>query len=123
MKKSIKSYIKQLSCLVAISGFLSACSISSAEEGEWVSLEYTDGQDLFVEKCGMCHRAGGMGTGILARRMSPELALLENREDLPQSYIGVVVRNGLNTMFPLSRGEVSDKQLEKISLYLATGEH
>ena len=30
-----------------------------------------DGRDLFHQKCGMCHEAGGMGTGLLARRVQP----------------------------------------------------
>lgn len=93
-------------------------SLSYAQDNTWVSLEKNTGEGLFVEKCGMCHRQSGMGTGILARRMDAALALLENRQDLQIDYIDSVVRNGLRTMFPLSRGEVGDKQLEKISLYL-----
>ncbi len=85
---------------------------------EWVSLEKTEGNALFGEKCGMCHRATGMGTGILARRMTPELALLENRRDLQPEFIGTVVRNGFGVMFPISRGEVSDAQLQTLVEYL-----
>jgi mono/diheme cytochrome c family protein len=93
------------------------CLPASAQD-KWISLEKTTGSGLFQEKCGMCHRAGGMGTGILGRRMSAELSLLENRKDLKGPYIQNVVRGGFGIMFPLSRGEVSDKQLEKIIDYL-----
>lgn len=91
-------------------------------QGEWVSLEKTTGSGLYQEKCAMCHREGGMGFGILARRMAPELASLENREDLQGVYIETVVRNGLGIMFPMSRGEVSDVQLDSIAAYLAEEE-
>lgn len=85
---------------------------------EWVSLEKTSGAELFGEKCGMCHRTGGMGTGILARRMTPELALLENRSDLQAPFIETVTRSGFGIMFPISRGEVSDAQLQTIIEHL-----
>jgi mono/diheme cytochrome c family protein len=85
---------------------------------EWTSLENATGPELFAEKCGMCHRATGMGTGILGRRLSPELALLENREDLQPEFIANVVRAGFGVMFPISRAEVSDAQLQDITAYL-----
>ena len=89
---------------------------------EWTSLEKTTAPELFGEKCGMCHRATGMGTGILARRMSPELALLENREDLQPEFVATVVRNGFGVMFPISRAEVSDAQLQMLVDYLTQKE-
>jgi len=46
--------------------------------------------------------------------------LLENRNDLQGPYIKTVVRNGFGVMFPLSRGEVSDAQLDMIAAYLAS---
>jgi cytochrome c5 len=95
------------------------CLPVTAQDG-WISLEKTDGQGLFGEKCGMCHGdAMGMGTGILGRRMPAELALLENREDLQGTFIETVVRSGFGVMLPLSRGEVSDAQLVAIIDYLA----
>lgn len=66
----------------------------------------------------MCHRMGGVGTGILGRRMSVELALLENRGDLQPAFIETAVRSGLGVMFPLSRGELSDAQLQRVIGYL-----
>ncbi len=42
---------------------------------------------LYVEKCSMCHRQMGMGTVILARRMPPEKAMLEARDDLTADYV------------------------------------
>ena len=73
---------------------------------------------LFVEKCGMCHRQMGMGTVILARRMDPAKAMLEKRDNLTQAYVVAAVRNGIGNMPRISRGEVSDPQLEVIAQYL-----
>lgn len=80
-----------------------------------------DGHALFGEKCGMCHRAGGMGTGLLARRMDPKVAELEKRTDLTPDYIAAAVRQGIGNMPWIPRGEVSDPQLAAISAYLAKG--
>ena len=97
--------------------FLSAAAVGAAAE-EWTDLTQTGGESLFGAKCGMCHRANGMGTLILGRRLEAERALLENREDLQGAFIETVVRNGFNIMFPMSRGEVSDEQLQQIIEYL-----
>jgi len=102
------------SALFAFLGSLTA-AVSAAE---WTSLEKTSPAALYEEKCGMCHRAGGMGTGILARRLPAAQALLENRTDLQPAYIETVVRAGVGIMFPLSRAEVSDAQLQVLNDYL-----
>lgn len=91
-------------------------NITLAEDS--ISLAKTGGEGIFVEKCGMCHREGGMGTGLLGRRLEGDLALLENRKDLQGAFISTVVRNGFNNMFPLGRAEVSDEQLAEIIHYL-----
>jgi len=73
---------------------------------------------LFAEKCAMCHRHNGMGTGLLARRMPEDQAMLENRTDLTSVLIQTAVRRGIGTMPPLSRAEVSDAQLREIERHL-----
>jgi cytochrome c553 len=73
---------------------------------------------LFVEKCGMCHRQMGMGTVILARRMKPDVAMLEARNDLTAAMISSAARQGLGNMPRISRAEVSDPQMARISAYL-----
>jgi cytochrome c5 len=77
---------------------------------------------LFVEKCGMCHRQMGMGTIILARRMDPAVSMLEARRDLPAELVIQAARNGIGNMPRISRGEVSDAQLQVIARYLARPE-
>ena len=92
--------------------------VSTAAAEDWVDTTHTDPQALYEEKCGMCHQANGMGTTLLARRFDAEQALLENRRDLQPEFIRTAVRSGFNNMFPISRGEVSDAQLERIVAYL-----
>ena len=107
--------MKKLPALFLALGCLPA---TTAAGEEWLSLEKTTPAELYGEKCGMCHRAGGMGTGILGRRLSAEQALLENRTDLQAIYIETVVRAGSGIMFPISRAEVSDEQLQMLIAYL-----
>lgn len=73
---------------------------------------------LFVEKCAMCHRLMGMGTVILARRIDPKRAMLETRNDLTADFIKSAARQGIGNMPRISRGEVSDAQLVRITAYL-----
>jgi mono/diheme cytochrome c family protein len=74
---------------------------------------------LYVEKCGMCHRQMGMGTLLIARRMDPKLAMLEDRTDLTVDFVTQVARTGVGNMPRMQRGEVSDAQLATIAGYLA----
>jgi mono/diheme cytochrome c family protein len=76
---------------------------------------------LYVEKCSMCHRQMGMGTVILARRMDPKIARLEARNDLTAAYVTAAARQGIGNMPRISRGEVSDAQLARITAYLVKG--
>lgn len=76
---------------------------------------------LFVEKCSMCHRQMGMGTVLLARRVPPEVAMLETRTDLTADFVTVMARRGLLNMPRISRIEVSDAQLQRIARYLSRG--
>lgn len=76
-----------------------------------------DGHALFHAKCGMCHEAGGMGTGLLARRVQP--AELEKRSNLNPDYVFQYARRGFGNMPPITPGDVSDKQLRAIAAYLA----
>lgn len=104
------------SVVIALTTLLSFNTLALAQD--WSSLEKTSPAELYGEKCGMCHRAGGMGTGILGRRLAAEQALLENRRDLQPQFIEIAVRAGIGVMFPLSRAELSDAQLQTISDYL-----
>jgi mono/diheme cytochrome c family protein len=79
------------------------------------------GKQLFEQKCAMCHGAVGMGTGLLARRMKPDVAPLDKREDLSGAYVERAARVGILNMPPITRGDVSDAQLASIAQYLSKG--
>jgi mono/diheme cytochrome c family protein len=83
----------------------------------------TGGEKLFVENCLMCHGDFAMGTGLLARRMDPSVAKLEDRDDLTADYVITAARMGIGNMPAIPRGEVSDEQLQQIADYLAAGPH
>lgn len=80
-----------------------------------------DGKQLFRQKCAMCHGPVGMGTGLLARRMKPEVAQLEMRDDLSAAYVVQAARVGVLNMPPITRGDVSNAQLTSIAQYLSKG--
>ncbi len=80
-----------------------------------------NGQQLFLQKCAMCHGAVGMGTGLLARRMKPDVAPLEKRDDLSAAYVERAARIGILNMPPITRGDVNDEQLVSIARYLSKG--
>jgi mono/diheme cytochrome c family protein len=76
-----------------------------------------DGQALFKEKCLMCHGKAGMGTALLSRRVQPGELLL--RKDLVAAFVVRAARIGLGNMPAITRGEVSDAQMDAIAAYLA----
>jgi mono/diheme cytochrome c family protein len=76
------------------------------------------GQAAFSHRCGMCHREGGTGTFILARRLGPGKSLLEQRTDLNPDYIRTVVRWGLTNMPRISRVELPEPDMDALVSYL-----
>ena len=81
----------------------------------------TGGEALYVQHCISCHGPNGMGTGLLGRRM--EVALLEQRDNLPAAYVVQAARRGIGNMPAIPRGEVNDEELQLIAEYLAAGPH
>lgn len=99
----------------ALAAALLAAGTSSAQEaGKGPAL---DGKVLFHQKCDMCHGPGGMGTGLLARRVQP--AELEKRTNLNRDYVFQYARRGLGNMPPITPGEVNDAELRAIAEHLA----
>jgi mono/diheme cytochrome c family protein len=82
------------------------------------SVEAADGKDLFAHKCGICHREGGAGTFMLARRLGESKALLETRQDLSADLVRQVVRHGIVSMPRFSRVELTDSELAAVVAYL-----
>jgi hypothetical protein len=69
----------------------------------------------------MCHNAAGMGTGLLSRRIKPEVAELEKRDDLSTAFVIAAARSGILNMPVITRGDVGDKDLALIANYLSKG--
>jgi len=114
-----------MTCLVAAPVIAQRSSGTSVENAFRGALQdrssRSPDEHLFVEKCAMCHRQMGMGTVILARRMAPETAMLEQRRDLTADYVIQAARMGVGNMPRISKGEVSDAQMAQIARYLAKG--
>lgn len=95
--------------------------------GDRLAAAASAGEQIFSNRCGTCHLAGGMATNLIAmQRMeageSPETALLTARDDLEPDYIRTVVRQGKVAMPPISRVETTDAELDAIVAYLTGGE-
>ncbi|MDX9873795.1 MAG: cytochrome c [Spongiibacteraceae bacterium] len=80
--------------------------------------EPVSGERLYTDKCAICHAAGELGTMALSRRLGNERAILNERTDLPAEYVRHVVRHGLNAMPPITRGDVTDQELDLIVEFL-----
>ena len=76
---------------------------------------------LFDEHCSMCHRNMGMGTLLLARRVDPAVAALEDRDNLTAEFVIQAARMGIGNMPAIGRGEVGDDDMQQIADYLASG--
>lgn len=98
---------------------LLACVVANVASAAPTAEDASTGEQLFASRCAMCHRAGGMGTGLLSRRPNAGAGLLEDRRDLTADFVKAVARAGTGNMPRIARGEVSDAQLSRIAAYLA----
>ena len=105
--------MKQLLVLLPL-----ALALPVAGWADELTAQQSAGQKVFAHRCGMCHREGGTGTFVLARRLGAAQSLLEQRTDLKPEYIRYVVRWGLVNMPRLSRVEVPDPDMNQLVAYL-----
>lgn len=78
----------------------------------------SQGKTLFDARCGICHAKGGIGTFMLGKRLGEAHSLLATRTDIPSALVEQVVRNGINSMPVFTRVELTDAELQLISVYL-----
>ena len=71
-----------------------------------------------MRRCGVCHLEGGMGTMVLARRLSPDQAKLQDRRDLSRELVFSAVREGTGSMPRLTPVDVTDAELHAIADFL-----
>jgi cytochrome c5 len=91
--------------------------VASAGDGALAPKE-EQGKRLYEHTCIHCHGPGFWGTNRLARRIDKEHSLLENRTDLSAEAIQAIVRNGIGSMPPLRKTELSDADVAAIATYL-----
>lgn len=105
-----------------------AAAVLAAGAGAQGSAAIARGAVVFAHWCAPCHGDGRgddgapmlPGTHALAlkyRGAKPEL--LEERTDLPAEIIKAFVRNGVASMPPFRKTEVTDEDLDAIAAYLA----
>jgi len=86
------------------------------------STDPENGKMVFNDLCAPCHadKAARPGTQALTikYRNGNIPAPLEKRTDLSPAYIETVVRNGLFSMAPLRKTEITDSQLADVAAYL-----
>jgi mono/diheme cytochrome c family protein len=109
---------------------LAACAAGlAASEAGAQSGDIELGGEVFAHYCAPCHGAGRgddgapmlPGTHALSLKYRGEKpGLLEERTDLPAEVIKAFVRNGVASMPPFRKTEVTDADLEAIAAYLAT---
>lgn len=88
---------------------------------------FAQGRTAFEMNCAACHGKGPSegrvpllpGTYALSLKYNGALpAALEDRGDLTPEFIEAIVRNGIFSMPPLRKTEVSDEELRAIAAYL-----
>ncbi len=107
--------------IVAVAGMALANSASSETGRVPVdngAKKAANPEATYLQHCGMCHLPGGTGTRMLRLRLGEEGSLLAQRDDLPGDYVEYVVRHGINSMPPITRADVTEKELAEIVAYL-----
>jgi mono/diheme cytochrome c family protein len=108
---------------LVLSAALAAAPTALAQSGV-----VEQGQRVFAHLCAPCHGAGRgddgapmlPGTHALTLKYRGEKpGLLEERTDLSAELIGVFVRNGVASMPPFRKTELSDEDIAAIATYLA----
>lgn len=98
--------------------FAGSCACAHAQEAAKTDA-LAQGKALYAVRCGICHAQGGFGTLMLGKRLGQEHALLAARTDIPVAVVELAVRNGINSMPPFTRVELTDAELKLIAVYLA----
>lgn len=111
---------------LALTTFLVAAHAGVALAQETPLVE--KGRAVFAHYCAPCHASGRGADGapmlpgthaLYLKYKGLKPALLEQRSDLPFEVIRTFVRNGVASMPPLRKTEVTDDDLKAIAAYLA----
>ena len=111
---------------LAFGGMLATTAVSIAVAQDGAAID--KGKMVFEHYCAPCHGAGRgddgapmlPGTHALHLKYKGEKpGLLEERTDLPAELIKAFVRNGVASMPPFRKTEVTDQDIEAIAAYLS----
>jgi mono/diheme cytochrome c family protein len=111
------------SWLVAVATVAVAAGVRAQDSGALAR-----GGEVFAHWCAPCHGAGRGDDGapllpgtqaLTLKYRGAKPGLLEERTDLPAELIKAFVRNGVASMPPFRKTEVTDEDLEAIAAYLA----
>ena len=93
-----------------------------AQEPSVAVADIQAGAVVFRHWCADCHGPGPLpGTRVLQRKYQGAIpAALEERPDIPDALIRLVVRSGMTTMPPFRKTEVTDRDLALLSAYLTS---
>jgi (+)-pinoresinol hydroxylase len=103
-----------LASLLAMSGWAAGSAAAEAELGEKV----------YQRWCVHCHSAGrgNPGTASLQTKYRNEKpAVLLERTDMTPEFVALSVRQGVMSMPPFRKTEVTDEELAALSKWLASG--
>ena len=80
------------------------------------------GAVVYRQWCADCHGPGRLpGTSALQRKYKGAIpADLEERRDIPDALIRVVVRSGMSFMPSFRKTEITDRELAALSVYLTS---
>ena len=103
----------------AVLGAISVVAIS-ANAMRAADLEHVD--PTFDRWCVHCHGSGPYMAGTIALEVKYQgavPALLQQRTDLTETYLKAIVRQGVKSMPPFRKTEISDAELDALAKYLA----
>jgi mono/diheme cytochrome c family protein len=111
--------VKTLKILLLTASALTAGQVAAQDES-------AKGHDVFQHWCAACHKpiseyvSSVPGTTALENKyQGAKPAALEQRTDLTPDLVKGVVRNGVMSMPPFRKTEISDAELNALSQYLA----
>ena len=111
---------------LALTGVLAAAGVGVGFAQDAAVIE--KGKTVFQQYCTPCHGAGRGDDGapmlpgthaLYLKYGDRKPALLEQRSDLRAAVIKAFVRNGVASMPPFRKTEVTDDDLKAIAVYLA----
>jgi (+)-pinoresinol hydroxylase len=106
----------------ALLGGLASLGLLAAAVSAQEAPDLERGQAVYEYWCAPCHAPGPghPGTQSLQIKYDGNLpAVLEERTDLPAEAIKVFVRQGVLSMAPFRKTEISDAELDDLAAYLS----